>query len=45
MRDKSSNPYSCPTGTYGNMPWIKVNIPARQNPNTYSGILTFDIIP
>ncbi|MFZ2911957.1 MAG: LamG domain-containing protein, partial [Candidatus Absconditicoccaceae bacterium] len=44
MRDKSSNPYSCPTGTYGNMPWIKVNIPARQNPNTYSGTLTFDIV-
>jgi hypothetical protein len=43
MRDKRNNPYSCPTGTYGNKPWIKINIPARQSPNIYSWTLTFDI--
>jgi len=44
QRDYSSDPYSCPIGTYANKPWIKVNIPARQNPDTYSGNLTFDIV-
>ncbi len=43
MRDRRDNPNICPTGTYGNKPWIKVDVPARQNPNSYSGTLTFDI--
>ena len=43
MRDNRNNPNICPTGTYGNKPWIKVDVPARQNPNSYSGTLTFDI--
>jgi hypothetical protein len=43
MRDTRNNPYNCPTGTYGNKPWIKINIPARQSPNNYSWTLTFDI--
>jgi hypothetical protein len=29
--------YSCPGGVYGNKPYIKVEIPAYQNPDTYSG--------
>ena len=42
-RDYQSNPYMCPTGRYGNMPRIKIDIPAWQSPDTYSGIITFDI--
>ncbi len=44
VRSASSSPYSCPTGTYGNLPRIKVNIPAFQAPDTYSGIINFDMI-
>jgi len=39
IRDNQSNPYSCPTGTYGNTPYFKVNIPAYQSPDAYSGQL------
>jgi len=35
--------YSCPTGVYGNKPYISVDIPAYQNPDTYSGIITIDL--
>ena len=43
MRDTPSSPYSCPTGTYGNLPWMKVNIPAYQAPDNYSGLIIFDM--
>jgi hypothetical protein len=40
----SADPYLCGTGgTYANQPRMKVIIPARQSPGTYSGIITFDI--
>jgi len=42
-RSYPSNQYSCPAGTYGNKPWIKINIPASQSPDTYSGTIRFDI--
>lgn len=35
--------YSCPAGVYGNKPYISVDIPAYQNPDTYSGIITIDL--
>ena len=38
-----TNLYSCPTGTYGNLPWIKVTVQAFQNPDTYSGMIYFDM--
>ena len=43
MRDTSTNQYSCPTGKYGNKPWMKAIIPAYQNPDTYSGVITIDM--
>ncbi|MEI7558308.1 MAG: hypothetical protein WCJ45_05925 [bacterium] len=36
IRQPSSDRYSCPVGTYGNQPWMKVNIPAFTVPDTYS---------
>ena len=43
IKDYTNNNYSCPTGKYGNIPSMSVDIPARQSPDTYSGIITFDI--
>ena len=43
VRQPSGSPYSCPAGTYGNQPWMKVNIPAFTVPDTYSGTINFDI--
>ncbi|MCF7835185.1 LamG domain-containing protein, partial [Candidatus Gracilibacteria bacterium] len=43
-RVNSTNPYQCPIGTYGNKPWLKVDVPAWTNPGTYSGTLTYDIV-
>ncbi|MEI7478596.1 MAG: hypothetical protein WCJ81_09305 [bacterium] len=44
MRDGSNREFTCPAGVYGNKPWVKVNIPARQSTDTYTGIVTFDMI-
>jgi hypothetical protein len=43
-RDVSSNPYICPTGNYGNRPWIKVVIWSWQPADIYTGFIEFDII-
>jgi hypothetical protein len=43
IRDTTTNQYSCPTGKYGNKPWMKAIIPAYQNPDTYSGMITIDM--
>lgn len=42
-RDYAAESYYCPAGVYGNKPYISVDIPAYQNPDTYSGMITIDI--
>ena len=40
VRDTVTTPqYSCPSGIYGNKPFIRVDIPANTTPDTYSWIL------
>jgi len=36
------NSYMCPWWEYGNKPYIKVEVPAFQSPDTYSGSITYD---
>lgn len=31
--------YSCPSGVYGNQPYLRVDIPGWQNPDIYKGNL------
>lgn len=42
MRDQAG--FTCPAGIYGNKPWLKVDVPSRQSPDTYTGTITFDIV-
>ena len=44
FRDVSAKEFTCPAGVYGNKPWLKVDIPARQSTDLYTGIVTFDMI-
>ncbi len=37
--------YYCPAGVYKNKPYISVDVPAYQNPDTYSGIITIYLVP
>ena len=37
--------YYCPAGAYKNKPYISVDVPAYQNPDTYSGIITIYFVP
>jgi hypothetical protein len=43
-RDPSDIPFMCPGWTYGNKPSFKVDIPAWQAIDSYSGSITYDII-
>jgi len=43
VRSYVSSQYSCPAGVYGNKPYIKVDIPANQVPDTYSGVLNINL--
>jgi hypothetical protein len=43
-RDSSDIPFMCPGWVYGNKPWFKVNVPAWQAIDSYSGSITYDII-
>jgi len=36
--------YSCPAGVYANKPYISIDIPGRQNPDIYSGLITIDFV-
>jgi hypothetical protein len=44
MERSSTSTYYCPAGIYGNKPYISVDIPAYQNPDTYSGEIIIDFI-
>ena len=37
QRDYITSEYSCPAWVYGNKPYVKINIPAYQIPDVYSG--------
>jgi len=43
-RDISNIPFMCPAWVYGNNPLIRIDVPARQAIDTYSGTITYDII-
>ncbi|MCF7834899.1 LamG domain-containing protein [Candidatus Gracilibacteria bacterium] len=43
-RDLPDIPFMCPGGVYGNKPWFKVEVPAGQAIDTYSGTITYDIV-
>jgi hypothetical protein len=42
MKRNYQQSYSCPAGVYGNKPYISVDVPAYQNPDIYSGIITIN---